>query len=331
VYTTITPGAASAFTPRDRQLKRTKHRNARDKRKLVAKCHRAAAAFLVAQCSNLADELAAVDYDAPRDDPWAALPEAQRNAMDHAPARRVSVDSDGRYYAQRRRGRGEWSKPTRIDTSRRAFARTPRCGGVAAKVAGGRPAARRESHPGSRSTSRAASHGSGGRGGGGSDAGSDPPGGDDDDAFSDDETRHVAAHVAELFPAGLRKAQFNIAVWPWVSDLQDPRAERDAKAKIYAELPERLRMSILGDVLARGTERAAADERRGGGVRCRCCAQPFEPLPVVNEDGICPDCWDFPEDEQEVRDALQLGPGTWAPQEAADLAERKHDSERGAA
>jgi hypothetical protein len=175
--------------------------------------------------------------------------------------------------------------------------------------------ARREARPGHRA---AASSCGGGSDDGDGDGGSDPPGEGNDEPFADDEARQVAAHVAELYPDGLTKTQFNVAVWPFLFGL-DSDEVRDARQRIYAELPDRLRMAILGDVLTRASSRpSSGDDPPAPEVRCRCCAEPFEPLCDVDEDGICADCWDFPEDEREKRELVQVGPGTWAPPRADD-------------
>lgn len=244
---------------------------------------RRAEAYLAAHRRELRAELAAVDYDAPRDDPWAALPEAERNAMDNAPVRRLSVDPDGRYYSQRRRGRGEWSKPTPIDTSRRAFARVPRRGVVAAAAPGRRPAARRESQPGSRTTCRAASRGSGGRGdgdggrsgdsdGSGGADGNDPPGGEPlpeeggDDELSAWEIQRAAAAVAAQHPCRLTPGMFDDAVEEFVYGLSFD-AKGGAKSRIFLALPWPLRASFwseLGDQLLRAAQTSTRARRALG-------------------------------------------------------------------
>ena len=80
---------------------------------------------------------------------------------------------------------------------------------------------------------------------GADDGGSDDTAeGVDDGGFSDDEARYVAEHVVELWPAGLTVRRFDATVWPFLFGLPVD-VERDAKERIYAALPHRLRASML--------------------------------------------------------------------------------------
>jgi hypothetical protein len=152
------------------------------------------------------------------------------------------------------------------------------------------PATRSRRHSG-RQEARPAHHasaasGCGGgrkRGGDGS-AGGDPPDGDEpsDDAGDDPsegEIGRLAALVGELFPDALRATQFEAAVGTLLLDL-DADAGYEARVRIYADLPVRLRMSMLGDVLTR-----AAALRGLHPDGCRCCCEPFDRLEFVDEDG----------------------------------------------
>jgi hypothetical protein len=171
--------------------------------------------------------------------------------------------------------------------------------------------------------------GSGSGGGGG--LGSGPPEGDGE--FSYEEAADIAAHVAQLFPASLTTGLFDAAVWPWVWDM-DADGRCDAKEKIYSQLPDRLRMSILSDALVLQAVRIEAGEVPvGAGLRCRCCGGPYEPLEYVDTDEICELCWDLPGPLRDTGDMLEIGPGTFAPPDALDcthIDRRLHGSDGGA-
>jgi hypothetical protein len=117
---------------------------------------------------------------------------------------------------------------------------------------------------------------------------------DGDDDLSDDEILWFATLVEESVSEGLTAARFEAVVSTFLFDLDDEQG-RIVRARIFAELPDRLRMSMLGDVLTQaGARQAEHPDPSDTGTFCRCCRQPFEPLQFVDENGICPDCWDFP-------------------------------------
>jgi hypothetical protein len=61
--------------------------------------------------------------------------------------------------------------------------------------------------------------------------------------LTDVEARHVAAHVAELYPDTLTPARFYIAVSPWVGALPDGQ-QGEAKRQIFDAMPEPCRVSF---------------------------------------------------------------------------------------
>ena len=69
----------------------------------------------------------------------------------------------------------------------------------------------------------------------------------------------------------------------------------DALERIYSRIPDGLRLAYLNDVLTIAAERnsgpRATINAQGG---CRCCGQEFDRLRHVDEDDICPDCWELP-------------------------------------
>lgn len=253
-----------------------------------------------------------VDYDAPRPDPWANFSAGRRASMERAQARR--------------RARLLREGPTRSERP----ARTARVVLPVMRIRGcslGRHEARPGRGAAERSRVARSSGGGSSSGDDGGGGGSDPPGesdGGDGERFSDEEARQVAAHVAELFPDhGLTVGRFRAAVWPFLFGLT-AADEADAIGRIYGELPDRLRLALIGDALTWRAARIAAGEVSLEGARpCRICGEdlgpdPGPPLQVVADDGICLDCWDLPYPLRSPQDVLRLGPGTVVLRPAAD-------------
>jgi hypothetical protein len=305
-----TISATSDTSPkRLRQRYARRHRKCQRQREqqLAAQREDTAAAareYLLEHHSELTQDLDRIDYDAPRPDPWAALPPQDRAAM-------------ARAEMLRRARRLRNVERTTYGMSAVRPLRIRGCSG------------RHESRPGHRAAPRSrvgASSGAGrdagtggGSGGGGSGddgGGGDPPGespsdGDGGGDVPSGDFLWLAAHVEELFPEVLTASRFDVTVDTFLFDL-DADERSCAKARIFNTLPARLRFTIFRDLVASKPRPWMV------GSSCVFCRESLEPSDRVDGCGVCTDCWAIPEDHEDGPDLVRVGTGTFVVPRASD-------------